>query len=129
MAMLTLRLPRRTTLTLALAVFAVGHVVVAVGSQFALLLAPGSSPPWPPGRSGRSRPSSPAAPRDREQHRAPSASSGRRLPATVIGVPLGALAGQLIGWRGTFWALALLAVAAVPLIARHVTDDSDDVPA
>src|SRR5918911_5434452 len=37
MAILTLRLPRR--LTLALAVFAVGHIVVAVGSGFALLLA------------------------------------------------------------------------------------------
>ncbi|MGW6522976.1 MFS transporter [Streptomyces sp. NPDC054962] len=33
MAMLTLRLPRRQTLVIALGVFAVGHVVVALGSQ------------------------------------------------------------------------------------------------
>src|SRR4051794_41505378 len=39
MAMLTLRLRRRLTLTLALGVFAAGHVIVAVGSSFALLLA------------------------------------------------------------------------------------------
>ena len=39
MAILTLRLPRRTTLALALVVFAVGHVVVAVGFGFPLLLA------------------------------------------------------------------------------------------
>lgn len=39
MAMLTLRLPRRQTLVIALGVFAVGHVVVALGSSFALLLA------------------------------------------------------------------------------------------
>ncbi|GIH61939.1 MFS transporter [Microbispora siamensis] len=39
MAMLTLRLPRRLTLMLALGVFAAGHLVVAVGSSFALLLA------------------------------------------------------------------------------------------
>ncbi|KPI22005.1 major facilitator superfamily MFS_1 [Actinobacteria bacterium OK006] len=33
MSMLTLRLPRRLTLILALAVFAVGHVIVALGSR------------------------------------------------------------------------------------------------
>ncbi|MDX3099209.1 MFS transporter [Nonomuraea angiospora] len=38
MAMLTLRLPKRLTLMLALGVFAAGHVVVALGSSFALLL-------------------------------------------------------------------------------------------
>jgi predicted MFS family arabinose efflux permease len=35
-------------------------------------------------------------------------------------VPLGAVAGQLAGWRGPFWALAVLALAAIPLLARHV---------
>lgn len=36
MALLTLRLPRRLTLLLALAVFAAGHVVVALGSNLQL---------------------------------------------------------------------------------------------
>ncbi|NUO45735.1 MAG: MFS transporter, partial [Streptomyces sp.] len=40
--------------------------------------------------------------------------------ANVVGVPLGAFAGQLMGWRGPFWALAALSAAAVPLIARTV---------
>jgi predicted MFS family arabinose efflux permease len=44
-------------------------------------------------------------------------------------VPIGALAGQLSGWRGPFWALAVLALAAVPLIARHVPLEEDDAPA
>ena len=39
MALLTRRMPPRTTLMLALAVFAAGHVVVALGSSFVLLLA------------------------------------------------------------------------------------------
>ncbi|MBB5779303.1 MFS transporter [Nonomuraea jabiensis] len=39
MAMLTLRLPKRLTLMLALGVFAAGHVIVALGSSFRLLLA------------------------------------------------------------------------------------------
>src|SRR3712207_7585289 len=38
MALLTLRLSRRLTLTLALAVFAVGHVVVALTTSFPVLL-------------------------------------------------------------------------------------------
>ncbi|WRL65454.1 MFS transporter [Blastococcus brunescens] len=46
--------------------------------------------------------------------------------ANVIGVPLGAFAGQLTGWRGPFWALAALAVAAVGVIARHVPRDGPD---
>lgn len=43
--------------------------------------------------------------------------------ANVVGVPLGAFTGQLMGWRGPFWALAALAAAAVPLIARTVPHD------
>src|SRR4051794_30130328 len=39
MAMLTLRLPKRLTLMLALGVFAAGQVIVALGSSFELLLA------------------------------------------------------------------------------------------
>ncbi|MGW4382202.1 Cmx/CmrA family chloramphenicol efflux MFS transporter [Kitasatospora sp. NPDC004531] len=38
--------------------------------------------------------------------------------ATVVGVPAGALLGQLLGWRASFWAVALLCVpAAVGVLA------------
>ncbi|MFE5297792.1 MFS transporter [Streptomyces sp. NPDC056632] len=40
--------------------------------------------------------------------------------ANVVGVPLGAFAGQLMGWRGPFSILAVLAPAAMVLIARSV---------
>ncbi|MER6984672.1 MFS transporter, partial [Streptomyces carpinensis] len=43
--------------------------------------------------------------------------------ANVVGVPLGAFAGQVMGWRGPFWALAALGAAAMVLIARHVPHD------
>nr|WP_319018833.1 MFS transporter [Microbispora sitophila] len=46
--------------------------------------------------------------------------------ANVVGVPIGAFAGQLMGWRGPFWALAVLAVAAAVLIARTVPHDDGD---
>src|SRR6476620_12501931 len=38
MVLLTLRLPRRTTLTLALMVFAIGHITAAMTSSFEVLL-------------------------------------------------------------------------------------------
>jgi DHA1 family inner membrane transport protein len=48
--------------------------------------------------------------------------SGAML-ANVVGVPLGAFAGQLMGWRGPFWILAILALAAITLIARSVPNE------
>ena len=70
MALLTRRMPARTTLVLALAVFAAGHVVVALGSSFPLLLGARFVTAWATGafwsvasvvghprrRSGRRRP-------------------------------------------------------------------------
>ncbi|MFD5655473.1 hypothetical protein [Streptomyces sp. NPDC127039] len=43
--------------------------------------------------------------------------------ANVVGVPLGAFAGQAMGWRGPFRALAVLGAGCVVFIARHVPPD------
>ncbi|MFJ8677092.1 MFS transporter [Streptomyces sp. NPDC093589] len=121
MAMLTLRLPRRWTLILALAVFAVGHVLVALGSSFPLLLAArfltalATGAFWAVANVVAARAVGPAA-----SSRALGVVGAGAMLANVVGVPLGAFAGQLMGWRGPFWALAALAVAAMALIARHV---------
>jgi DHA1 family inner membrane transport protein len=40
--------------------------------------------------------------------------------ATILGVPLGSLAGQHLGWRGTFWSVAALAAVAAVIIGRFV---------
>jgi predicted MFS family arabinose efflux permease len=127
MAMLTRRLPRRLTLMLALGVFAAGHVIVAVSSSFALLLgarfltALATGAFWALANVVATRAAGPAA-----SSRALGMVGAGAMLANVIGVPLGAFAGQLIGWRGPFWALAVLAVAAVALIARTVAHDSPD---
>jgi predicted MFS family arabinose efflux permease len=126
MALLTRRMPRRVTLVLALAVFAAGHVVVAVGSSFPLLLTARFGTAWATGAFWSvasvvaTRAAGPAA-----SARALGLVGAGGMLANVVGVPLGAFAGQLSGWRGPFWALAALALAAVPLIARHVSREDD----
>lgn len=125
MALLTLRLPSRLTLVLALAVFAVGHVIVALGTGFALLLAArfvtalATGAFWAVANVVAARAAGPAA-----SSRALGLVGAGGMLANVVGVPLGAFAGQLMGWRGPFWALAVLAVVAVVLIARSVGRDA-----
>jgi predicted MFS family arabinose efflux permease len=130
MAMLTLRLPRRLTLMLALGVFAVGHVIVALGSSFALMLmarfltALATGAFWAVANVVAARAAGPAA-----SSRALGVVGSGAMLATVVGVPLGAFAGQLVGWRGPFWALAILAAASIALIFRYVAHERPDARA
>ncbi|MGW8064508.1 Cmx/CmrA family chloramphenicol efflux MFS transporter [Streptomyces ziwulingensis] len=52
--------------------------------------------------------------------RAASTLLGGITLACVVGVPAGALLGQVWGWRSAFWAVALLSVPAVVAVARSV---------
>lgn len=127
MAMLTLRLPRRLTLVLALGVFAVGHVIVALGSsvppllaaRFLTALATGAF--WAVANVVATHVAGPAA-----SSRAVGVVGSGAMLANVVGVPLGAFAGHLAGWRGPFWVLAALAAVSIALIARHVPQDGPD---
>jgi predicted MFS family arabinose efflux permease len=124
MALLTRWMPARVTLMLALAVFAAGHLVVALGSSFPLLLGARFVTAWATGAFWSvasvvaTRAAGPTA-----GARALGLVGAGGMLANVVGVPLGAFAGQLTGWRGPFWALAVLALASVALIARHVPHD------
>src|SRR5215208_2666005 len=124
MAILTLRLPRRTTLTLALAVFAVGHIVVATGSGFQILLSARfltalvTGAFWAVAAVVASRAAGPAA-----SSRAIGVVLAGGMLANVVGVPLGAFAGQLVGWRAPFWVLAVLATLMAALVLRFVPHD------
>lgn len=120
MALLTLRLSHRLTLMLALAVFAAGHAVVGLGTQLGVLLAARFVTALAAGAfwAVAAVVATEVAPGARA--RAVSVVNAGGLLATVLGVPLGAFAAQFVGWRGAFWALAALAVATVPLLARWV---------
>lgn len=125
MVLLTLRLPRRTTLTLALIVFAVGHVLAALTGVFWVLLAARFLTAV---ATGAFWAVSSLVAADAAGTRAISVVQSGGMLATVLGVPIGSFAGQLIGWRGPFWALAALAAVAAVAVFRLVAADHGDRP-
>lgn len=121
MAIATLKMQRRLALSLSLVVFAIGHVVVALGSSFTLILAMrfvtalATGAFWAVAAVVAAKAVGP-----RLSSRALGIVLGGGMLANVVGVPLGAFAGQAIGWRGPFWALAVLALIAVVPILKQV---------
>lgn len=121
MALATLRLPHRVTLMAALLVFAAGHVVGALTPDYAVLLgtrvvsAIATGAFWAIASVAAVNAAGPSA-----GSRALGIVLGGGMLANVLGVPLGAYVGQVIGWRGTFWALALFAAVLSVAIARAV---------
>ncbi|MFE4481397.1 MULTISPECIES: MFS transporter [Streptomycetaceae] len=123
MALATLRLPRRRTLVLALAVFALGHVVAALSTDFTVVLAArlvtalATGAFWAVGFVIATEAAGPG-----RSIRAVGAMMGGLTLANVVGVPLGSVVGQATGWRGPFWALAVLAALAASTVGRLVPD-------
>ena len=121
MALATLRLPHRVTLTAALAVFAAGHAVGALTDSFAVLLgtrfitAVATGAFWAVASVAAVR-----AAEHRTRTRVLGIVMGGGMLANVLGVPLGAFVGQVIGWRGTFWLLTVLAALLAVAVARKV---------
>jgi predicted MFS family arabinose efflux permease len=128
MAIATLRLPKRLTLVLALAIFAAGHVIAALSGSFALLVAARvltavvTGAFWSVASVVATRAAGPAA-----SSRALGVMGSGVALSTVLGVPLGSLAGEHLGWRGTFWAVAALAALAAVIIGRFAPRDGQGV--
>ncbi len=130
MAIATLKMQRRLALSLSLVVFAIGHVVVALTSSFPLILAMrfvtalATGAFWAVAAVVAAKAVGP-----RLSSRALGIVLGGGMLANVVGVPLGAFAGQAIGWRGPFWALAVLALLAVLQILKQVPVERAGGPA
>lgn len=125
LTMLTMRLSKRLTLVLALVVFVVGHIVVALGSDLVILMAArfvtalATGAFWAVSAVVATRAAGPSL-----GSRAMGIVGAGGSLATVLGVPVGAFLAQHVGWRGTFWALAIAAVVAVVFVARLVPRDA-----
>ncbi|MCT1615611.1 MFS transporter [Kocuria indica] len=125
LALLTMRLSKKLTLLIALVVFVVGHVTVALssdlsvlmGARFITALATGAF--WAVSAVVASNMVGPSL----KSSAVGVVAAGGSL-ATVLGVPVGAFVAQHLGWRGTFWALGITAAIAVVFIARLVPADA-----
>ncbi|MFF8557025.1 MFS transporter [Streptomyces sp. NPDC015501] len=121
MAMATLRLPQRHTLVGALAVFALGHAVAALSTSFTVVLtarvvtALATGAFWAVGFVIATTTAGPA-----RATRAVGVMMGGLTLANVIGVPIGSFVGHYTGWRGPFWALAVLAAVAAAFVGRFI---------
>jgi DHA1 family chloramphenicol resistance protein-like MFS transporter len=130
MAVLTLRLPRRTTLLAALAVFVLGHVVGALAQDYAVLVvarvvtAVATGAFW-----AVAAVVSVSAVGPRLRARALAVLLGGLTVANVAGVPLGTLMGQEFGWRSAFWAVAALAAVGAVGVFLSVPERTSDAPA
>ncbi|MEV0387225.1 Cmx/CmrA family chloramphenicol efflux MFS transporter [Nonomuraea sp. NPDC050643] len=113
LAVLTLRLPRRTVLLAFMAIFALSHVAGALTSSYGMLFATRVVGAfvyagfWAVA-AGTAIGLVPANARAK----AMSVLAGGLTVATIIGLSLGTVIGQHLGWRAAFWAVAGLSVLA-----------------
>jgi DHA1 family chloramphenicol resistance protein-like MFS transporter len=117
----TLRLPRRATLLASLLVFVLGHVLAALATTYGVLMtariitAVACGTFWA-AAAVVSVALAPAGARAR----ALAVLLGGLTVSNVVGVPLGALVGQQLGWRAAFWAVAVLASVSAVGVAMVV---------
>lgn len=129
MAAFARRWPPRLTLMLCLLVFAVAHVIGAMTPVFEVLLVTRVvSAVANAGFLAVALTTATAlVPADRKGRALSVLLSGTTI-ATVAGVPAGALLGTAMGWRATFWAIAVLAVLALLGLVRGIPRASDTEP-
>ncbi|WP_299535748.1 Cmx/CmrA family chloramphenicol efflux MFS transporter [uncultured Streptomyces sp.] len=120
LAVATLRLPRRTTLVALIAVFGLGQVAGALAPSYEVLFvsrvvsALACAGFWAVGAAVAV-----AMVPLNMRARAMAVMIGGLSIANVMGVPLGALLGESLGWRSAFWAVGVAsAVALVGVVTR-----------
>ncbi|SDU57324.1 Cmx/CmrA family chloramphenicol efflux MFS transporter [Gordonia westfalica] len=127
MAAVTRRLPTRATLLGCVVVVALLHGVGALTSHFTVLVAIRVLAAFT--NAGFLAIALGTATRlvaaNQKGHAVAVLLSGTTV-ATVVGVPAGALLGAALGWRSTFWAIALLCVPAAVGIAKGFANRADE---
>jgi MFS transporter, DHA1 family, chloramphenicol resistance protein len=128
MTLLARRWPRRRALLAFLGAFIAVHVIGALTTSYALLLATrvaaalANAGFWAVALTTATALVSPAA-----RARATSVVVGGVTVACVAGVPAGAVLGQVWGWRAAFWAVALVSLPAVAAIAKAIPEERPSV--
>ncbi|MEU6993487.1 Cmx/CmrA family chloramphenicol efflux MFS transporter [Streptomyces sp. NPDC046465] len=121
MAAVSRRFARRSALLVFLITFLLAHVVGALTTSFAVLLATRVVGALAnAGFLAVALVTATSMVGPDAKGRATSALLGGVTVACVAGVPAGALLGEVWGWRSAFWAVALLSLPAVLAIVRAV---------
>lgn len=127
LAILTVRWPRRLAMLAFLGVFIAAHVAGALAPNYPVLLVSrfvGAFVYAGFWAVGGSTVLSIVA--EERRGRAMGIFAGGLTLATVIGLPAGTWLGQQLGWRGAFWAVALLTTASAAAVWVKVPHLSND---
>ncbi|MDR3515243.1 MAG: MFS transporter [Azospirillaceae bacterium] len=122
---LTGRWPRKTVLIGLMAIFTIGNFACAVAPTYGLLMAARVLTALAHGTffGVGSVVATGLVAEDRKASAIAVMFTGLTV-ATIVGVPLGTWIGQQLGWRATFWAVALIGVMALIVIATLVPRDT-----
>ncbi|MGC6388712.1 MFS transporter [Ewingella sp. S1.OA.A_B6] len=129
MAVLTAKLPRKKTLLLLMVIFIFGNLMCALSYSYGFLMLARVITALCHGAFfgiGAVVAANLVAP-NRRASAVALMFTGLTL-ANVLGVPLGTALGQVLGWRSTFWAVALIGVAALFALYKNLPDKKDEEP-
>ncbi|MET0224878.1 MAG: MFS transporter [Dokdonella sp.] len=129
LALATARLPRKLVLLVLMGVFVLGNVLCALAPSYAWLMSARVIAALAHGSffGAAAVVASSLAPPQQRARAVALMFTGLTI-ANIVGVPLGTLLGQHLGWRATFWAVSLLGGSAIVAIARLVPTLRDHEP-
>lgn len=125
LAAFTARWPRKTVLLALMAVFTLGNLACALAPDYWTLMAARVLTAFAHASffGVGSVVATGLVPSDRKATAIAVMFTGLTA-ANVLGVPFGTWLGQAYGWRATFWAVTLIGLAAIAIIAAFVPRDS-----
>ncbi len=124
LTVVTARWPRKTVLLALMAIFVIGNTACALAPSYGVLMAARVLTAFAHGTffGVGSVVATGLVSEDRKASAIAVMFTGLTI-ATILGVPLGTWIGQHLGWRATFWAVALVGLVAFAIIALLVPKD------
>lgn len=127
LTLLTRRMPRKAVLLALMAIYTVGNIACALAPDYTTLMAARVLTSLTHGTffGVGAVVATGLVPADRKASAISIMFSGLTL-ATLLGMPAGAWLGLHLGWRSTFWAMSLVGVVSLLVIATLVPSSRDD---
>lgn len=129
MALLTAKLPRKKTLLLLMVIFIFGNIMCALGYSYDFLMLARIITALCHGAffGIGAVVAANLVPPNRRASAVALMFTGLTL-ANVLGVPLGTALGQALGWRSTFWAVAVIGVLSLLALYSKLPSVKDEAP-